>query len=177
MKSTFNKINLVLLLITTIALVSCKDDNNQDYAVSNQEFVTRASGGNNFEVAAGGLAMSKAEKAEVKHYGEHMVTDHTAAGLELKSLASQKNWSISEGLLLKDQAMLAKLAGLSGNAFDREFMRIMVQSHQETVALFETGSSPMGLADADLRAMASSKLPTLKAHLQEAIVLNAGLNP
>lgn len=177
MNKLFHKICVAMLFISASALTSCKDDDNQEYAMSNQEFITRASSSNNFEIAAGGLAVSKGEDADVKNYGEHMVSDHTAAGLEMKNLASAKGWAVSDALQTHEQQHLVKLAGLSGAAFDREFVKIMVQSHQDAVALFETGSSPMGLPDADLRALASAKLPTLKAHLQEAMQLSAAVGP
>jgi len=176
MKKIINNICLAMLIVSASAVTSCKDDDDDDgYAMSNQEFVTQASSSNNFEIAAGGLAVSKGENADVKHYGEHMVADHTAAGLEMKNLASTKGWTIPEALQPSEQQNLAKLAALSGAAFDKEFAKIMVQSHQGAVALFETGSAPMGLPDMDLRAMASAKLPTLKTHLQEAIELSAAV--
>jgi putative membrane protein len=176
MKKVIHKICLAMLFVSAGALMSCKDDDDDnEYVMSNQEFVTRASSSNNFEIAAGGLAVSKAENIDVKHYGEHMVADHTAAGLEMKNLASTKGWTVPDALQPKEQQNLAKLAALSGAAFDKEFAKIMVQSHQEAVALFETGSAPMGLPDPDLRAMASAKLPTLKTHLQEATELSAAV--
>jgi putative membrane protein len=166
----------MLMMVSATALTSCKDD-DEDYVMTNQEFVTRASSSNNFEVAAGALAINKAENAEVKHYGEHMVTDHSTAATEMKSLANGKGWTIPTSLLPNEQQNLNKLNSLSGAAFDKEFANVMVLSHQDAVTLFETGSDAMGVPDADLRAMASAKLPTLRAHLQLAIQLRTQVNP
>lgn len=178
MKVKAKKIGLALLLILSATVfTSCKDDDDQEFAMSNQEFVTRASSSNKFEIAAGAMAVNNASNVEVKHYGEHMVTDHTAAAVEMQNLASNKGWAIPEALQPKEQTNLNKLSGLTGAAFDKEFVNIMVLSHQDAVALFETGASATGVRDADLRAMASAKLPTLKEHLQHAIELKAQVNP
>jgi putative membrane protein len=168
----------MILMCFTVLVISCsKDDDTDNYILSNQEFVTRASSSNNFEIAAGALAKTKGNLEAVRHYGEHMVTDHTAAGLEMKNLASQKGWVISEQLREKEQANIALLTPLTGVAFDKEFARIMVDSHQDAVALFELASANMGVSDGDLRNFATTKLPTLKAHLQEAIALKTTVNP
>lgn len=165
------------MIVATTFNACTKDDGEQQYAMSNQDFVTTASSSNNFEVLAGGLAITKAGNAEVKSYGQHMVTDHTAAGTEMKNLASAKGWTVPETLQAKEQQNLDKLNGLNGVAFDREFVNIMVLSHQDAVSLFETAANNMGVPDADLRSMASAKLPTLKQHLQHATELKLKVNP
>jgi len=168
----------MLIIIGATAFSSCtKDDGEQQYAMANQEFVTKASSSNNFEVLAGNLALTKGENVEVKQYGQHMVTDHTTAGLEMKNLASTKGWSISTSLQSKEQQNLDKLTALNGAAFDKEFVNTMVISHQDAVSLFTTASSNMGVPDGDLRNMASAKLPALKEHLQHAIELKSKVNP
>jgi putative membrane protein len=123
------------------------------------------------------LALTKATNADVKSYGQHMVTDHTAAGLEMKNLASGKGWTVPVTLQTKEQQNLDKLSALSGSAFDKEFVNIMVISHQDAVALFEKAATTMGVPDADLRSMASAKLPTLREHLQHATELKLKVNP
>jgi putative membrane protein len=179
MKVIYSKMSLVMLLfVATCTITSCKDDNDeQNYVMTNQEFVDKASSSNNFEVAAGALALSKDENAAVKQYGSHMVNDHTTAGAEMKTLAAQKGWTVPDALQQKEQQNLDKLAGLNAAAFDKAFSSIMVQSHQDAVALFETAANQMGVPDADLSALAAAKLPTLKAHLEEAVALNAKVNP
>jgi len=79
--------------------------------------------------------------------------------------------------MAKEQEMLDDLMALEGAAFDREFARKMVLSHQEAVSLFERASGPDGVVDDDLREWASGKLPTLRAHLEDAQELDAQINP
>ncbi|RYE59004.1 MAG: DUF4142 domain-containing protein [Sphingobacteriales bacterium] len=147
--------------------------------MTNQTFVTEASSSNNFEVAAGALAQSKGQNQAVRHYGEHMVTDHSVAAMEMGTLASRKGWNImpSGDMLSKRRQQLDMLTAATGTDFDKKFAEAMVQSHQEAVSLFERASSTNGVPDDDLRALATMKLPTLKTHLQDAMTLRTTVNP
>lgn len=179
MKSKYNKICLaMLIIISASAFTSCKEDDDDEFAMSNQAFVNNASSSNNFEIAAGTMAVTKGQDDDVKHYGEHMVTDHSAAGVEMKALADREGWIVpaATDLMAKHKQNLDILAAASSSDFDKKFAQIMVESHQEAVNLFETASKARGIPDADLRAFATGKLPTLRAHLQEAIELKAAVD-
>ncbi|PPL03085.1 DUF4142 domain-containing protein [Parapedobacter indicus] len=73
--------------------------------------------------------------------------------------------------------MLEDLTVLEGTAFDQDFARKMVLSHEEAVSLFERASGPDGVPDDDLREWAATKLPTLRTHLDDAHELDALINP
>lgn len=168
---------IALVLSVSMLTISCKKDRDNDYKMSNQEFVSQASGSNNFEIAAGALAQTKGTNAAVKLYGEHMVTDHTRVGIELKTLADRKNWSLQTSLTAVHQQNLLMLTAAGTAEFDMIFAQLMVQSHQEAVSLFETAAADRGVPDVELRSLAVAKLPTLKAHLQEALTLQNTVAP
>lgn len=164
---TETKILVGLAFLVFVSLVtSCKKDNN--YQMANETFVTQASSSNMFEIAAGNLAVQKGVHADVKAYGNHMVTDHGTAATEMASLASQKGLTIPGTMMEKHQAKLNMLAGLSDTEFDKQYAAMMVASHMETITLFQEASSNIGVPDADIRAFASGKLPTLNEHLEHA---------
>jgi putative membrane protein len=162
---------ILAVLGTAVFIQSCKKDNNNNYVMANQDFVTQASSSNMFEIAAGNLAINKSTNSNVKAFGSHMTTDHGQAATEMAALASQKGWTIPTAMSVKDQNNYNTLAGLSGTAFDKQFALIMVTSHQETIALFQTAAGNSGVSDADLRSFAAGKLPTLKEHLADAKTL------
>src|SRR5690606_31971119 len=89
---------VIIALVTVLAFQSCDDDDDNNIRIDNQTFVTEASNSNNFEIAAGALAMSKGESELVRNYGNNMVEDHTAVGVELSALAQSKDWTISTEL-------------------------------------------------------------------------------
>lgn len=152
------------------------DDNGMD-RMQNQEFVTMAASSNRFEIEAGELAREQGADERVIDYGNHMVMDHGVAGAELTALATAKGWNVPDDLLAKEREMLEDLIVLEGAAFDQEFARQMVRSHEEAVSLFERATGPDGVLDDDLREWAAEKLPTLRAHLEDARELDAQINP
>jgi putative membrane protein len=131
-----------------------------------REFMTKAAIGDMEEVELGRMAAQKGANNDVKKFGERMAEDHSKAGNELKSLAATKNVSLPMALDPQHQEDVDKLSKLSGAAFDREYMSMMVKDHVEDVAEFEReGTSG---TDTDTKAWASRTLPTLREHLQMA---------
>ena len=62
--------------------------------------------------------------------------------------------------------MKAKLSGLSGKEFDKEYVRGQIMDHQATVELLRTESTSGENPDA--KAFATETLPTVEAHLKKA---------
>jgi putative membrane protein len=167
---------VVIALITVLAFQSCDDDDMDNIRIDNQTFVTKASSSNNFEIAAGVLAMSKGESELVRNYGDNMVEAHTAVGLELSALADSKDWTLATELQADEKVKIATLTALTGTAFDKEYANIMVDSHEDAVDLFTSASGSNGVMDTELKSFASTKLPALKGHLEAAQTLKTEVN-
>lgn len=105
------------------------------------------------------MATTKCQNPVVIAFGRHMVMDHIAAAQELAPLAPRKGRTLSQNLLKRHQDNYNMLTPLTGAAFDKEFARLMVVSHEEAVSLFRSASSSNGVPDAELRAWAAAKLP------------------
>ncbi len=129
-------------------------------------FATKAAEGGIAEVQLGNLAKEHASSADVKNFAEQMVTDHTKANDELKSIAAGKNITLPTELNAKDKATYDRLSKLNGADFDKAYMRQMVTDHRTDVAEFKR-EADRG-TDADLKAFAGKTLPTLQHHLQMA---------
>jgi len=125
------------------------------HAAADAAFVKQASAAGLAEVALGQLGASQG-----------MVTDHTKANDELKSIASGKNLTVASAPMPADEKAAAALGKKSGDAFDQAFAKKMVADHQKAVALF-TKESTSG-KDPELKAFATKTLPTLKDHLEMA---------
>jgi putative membrane protein len=131
-----------------------------------QKFVKEAAQGSMAEVELGNLAKDKASKDEVKQFAERMVQDHSKANEELKSIAQQKNIALPTDLPAKEKAHKEKLASLSGDEFDREYMRQMLKDHRKDVNEFKRASK--NVKDEDIQNFAQKTLPTLQDHLKQA---------
>jgi predicted outer membrane protein len=116
--------------------------------------------------ALGKLASEKAASDDVKSYDKKLISDHSKANEELKSIAGRKNMALPSDMSSSQRKTEERLEKLSGASFDREYMKGMVKDHEDTVKLFEKEAKSG--KDADLKAFAEKTLPTLKDHLTHA---------
>lgn len=151
---------------------------------SDKEFIKDATNIGTAEVKLSQLAVDKATNPEVKKFAQTMVDDHSKANEELKSLvgkigsggvattgtmtgrtATDESMS-GEQLSSEGQKAYDKLKDLSGDKFDREYVKIMVDDHQKAVKLFEKQSK--NGENSELKTFATKTLPTLRHHLDQA---------
>jgi len=135
-------------------------------SAADKAFVREAAIGGMAEVDLGNLAKEKASSADVKSFGDRMVTDHGKANDELKQWAEQNKVTLPTEIDAKHKAMHDRLSKLSGDAFDKAYMKDMVADHKADVAKFRTESK--SAHNADLKAWAGKTLPTLEDHLKLA---------
>lgn len=143
-------------------------------SAADKKFVHDAAQGGMAEVELGQLATEKASSEDVKKFGQRMVDDHSKANDKLKQVASSEGIQIPDKLNAKDQMTKDRLSKLSGDQFDKAYMKDMVKDHTQDVADFKRESTS-GM-DPAVKDFASNTLPTLKEHLQLAkqIAPNAG---
>jgi putative membrane protein len=97
------------------------------------------------EVQLGQLGVQHATSPEVKSFAQMMVTEHTKANKELTPIAQQFGVQAPATLDAKHQAIADRLSKLQGAEFDKQFMKAMVQAHQEAtgkIAPFAGAISP-----------------------------------
>ena len=133
------------------------------------KFVMDAAMGGMMEVELGRWAAQKGASDAVKQFGQRMVDDHSKANQELMTLAASKGMTLPTALDEKHQGHVTKISALTGAEFDRAYAKMMLSDHEKDVKAFERQSSKG--ADADLKAFATSTLPTLQEHLQMARAL------
>jgi putative membrane protein len=133
-------------------------------SASDSKFVKEAAVGGMEEVQLGQLAAQKASDPDVKNFGQKMVDDHSKANDQLKQLAAQKGITVPSTLPASKQKDVDKLSKLSGAAFDKAYVKMMVDDHKKDVAEFKKTST--SAKDADVKSFASTTLPTLQDHLK-----------
>jgi putative membrane protein len=103
-------------------------------SVKDKTFMKKAAKGGMMEVAMGNLAAQNGQSDEVKSFGKRMVTDHSKANDELKSIAAQK------GVTLPSKEPALKWSS------DKTYIDMMVKDHEKDLAEFQeeakTGSDP-----------------------------------
>jgi putative membrane protein len=131
-----------------------------------KDFAMKAAQGNMAEVNGGNTAAQKGTSADVKTFGNRMVSDHGKALDELKQLAQTKGIALPSDVNAEQKAEADKLSKLSGSAFDKEYTDAMVKDHEKDAAEFEKASKTA--QDPDLKAWAAKTLPVIQDHLKMA---------
>jgi putative membrane protein len=109
---------------------------SQDFG--ERAFVSKALEGGVTEVQLGQLAQQKSQSNDVKQFAQKMVSDHSQmADKWFKPVAQQLGVSEPKGPSKKDKKEIAKLQGLSGDDFDREYITMMVKDHQQDLKDFK----------------------------------------
>lgn len=129
-------------------------------------FLVEAAEINLEEIKLGELAQQKGMMDDTKALGKMMVTEHTAALKELKTLAANKSITIPEVLTEDGQDAWDDLNEEKGMSFDKEYASTMVKGHKSAIRKFENASS--NAEDGDIRNWASSMLPGLRTHLEHS---------
>jgi putative membrane protein len=144
-------------------------------SAADSKFIKEAAVGGMEEVSLGQLAAQKATDPDVKNFGQKMVDDHSKANDQLKQLASQKGVTVASALPASKQKEVDQLSKLSGAAFDKKYVSMMVQDHKKDVAEFKKESTKA--KDSDLKSWASTTLPTLQDHLKMIEDISAKMHP
>ncbi len=143
---------------------------NSDSVNANQNldhlFAMRAASGGMFEVAAGKLASTQGQNAEVKQFGQRMVTDHTKANTELQAIASAKGITLPTALMPEHQQHLDMLSKLTELEFDKAYMQHMVEAHEMDIKQFDQEAK--NGKDPEIKAFAAKNLPILQEHRKMA---------
>jgi putative membrane protein len=135
-------------------------------SAGDQRFIKEAAEGGMAEVELGKLAVQKASSEDVKQFGQRMIDDHSRANNNLKQVASALGVNLPQHLSAKDEATKERLSKLSGDQFDKAYVRDMVKDHKADVAAFRTESSTG--REGSLKSFATQLLPTLRDHLKNA---------
>jgi len=133
---------------------------------ADQTFILNTAKAGMAEVEFGKVAAQNASSDAVKKFGQKMSDDHSKANDELKALAASKNVVLPSEVDAQDKAMRDTLAAMKGEAFDREYMTMMVAGHRKVVESFQTEAKSG--QDADLKAWVTKTLPTIEEHLKLA---------
>jgi len=140
---------------------------------SDAEFVRDMAIKNMAAIELSRMALDKATDAALKAFAQLLIHDHEAAGSELKRLASGRSIEWPAQLDDNHRDTAADLAKKQGAEFDREYVKAMVQGHQDLAAKLESRLDVQSLAEWKTAAAGrtqSTALPDPKAALPDTQV-------
>jgi len=132
---------------------------------------------NQVDIDAGKLAETKSTNADVKAFGQRMVTDHTgvnksATELVTKLKVTPEDNPTSQALKKGGEENLAKLKSLSGAAFDKAYVDHEVAYHQQVLDAVDKTLIP-NAKNEELKALIVKVRPAFVAHLDHAKMLQS----
>jgi len=133
-------------------------------SMADKDFILAAAQGGMAEVKLGELATQKGMRDDVKEFGQRMVKDHTAINDDLKALAAQKGVTLPDSLDAKHQAMVDKMAALTGSEFDDAYVACMIKDHKMDAKEFKAESA--ATQDADIKSFLDKSIPVVDMHLK-----------
>jgi putative membrane protein len=123
-------------------------------SAKDKSFMMKAAKGGMMEVQWGKMAAQNGKSADVKKFGNRMVTDHSKANSELMGLANE------EGVTLP-----AEKAGGKWKS-DKDYMDMMVKDHEGDLAEFQDEAK--NGSDPDLKKFADKYSKVVQKHLDLA---------
>ncbi|QRY55483.1 DUF4142 domain-containing protein [Sphingobacterium siyangense] len=172
------------ILVLAIATLSCKNENKPADAkkVAEEEnerkfddtkkkeddaqYLVEAAAMDLKEIEIGKLAQQKSIDPDIKAFGKMLEEDHMKSSAEVKKLAQLKDISLPAAVPEDGQKMYKELDEKTGLDFDKKFADMMVDGHQKAIDKMTKAAEEA--SDKEISAWASSKIPTLAAHLEHA---------
>jgi len=137
---------------------------------SPESFMKEAAQGGMAEVEMGKLAQQKSQNPEIKKFGQMMVTDHTAAGNDLKALAAKKNTTLPTDVG-SHKSTIDSLSKESGAGFDKAYVNAMISDHEADLKDFQ--KQAQNSSDPDVKAFAAKVVPVIQKHLDAIKAIEA----
>jgi putative membrane protein len=140
--------------------------------VSDAQIAAIVLAANTVDSTGGEMAQQKATNADVKKFGQTMVTDHGGVNKQAVALAGRLSLTPEENptstqLKQGGQQSAAQLNGLSGAAFDRAYIDHEVEYHQTVLDALDQTLIP-NAQNAELKALLQQVRPAVAAHLDMA---------
>ena len=146
-------------------------------SLSAQDFVDQVADGTKFELQSAHIALRKAQDPAVKRFAERVINDHTKLERQLERTArSDKNiqYPTNPQITADQQSKIDQLDNASGKDFDKTFVNMMADDHENDINLFK--SYEASGTDSKLKAFARRGLPKIESHLRKIDKLQANEN-
>ncbi|MFL6708444.1 MAG: DUF4142 domain-containing protein, partial [Massilia sp.] len=119
------------------------------------------------EIAAARIALDRSKNDTVRKFAQTMIDDHTKALDNITTLARSKTVTLPTEPDTRHKAAAAAMSKLSGDAFDKAYMKQAgLNDHTKVLDMLKKGSTKA--KDPDLQALVSTLTPVVSSHLDAA---------
>ncbi|HEX6958489.1 MAG TPA: DUF4142 domain-containing protein [Ferrovibrio sp.] len=128
-----------------------------------QGYLAQAGQTDLFEIEAGRIAARRAQKPEIKAFGQEMVDNHMRATHRMASYAEKANVAVQPAVLdARHQQMLNELETVSTSAFDQTYVNMQTYGHEEALRLHQNYAQNGD--NQTLRLAAADMVPMIEEH-------------
>jgi len=130
---------------------------------------------NQGEIDAAKLALTTSKSTKVRDFAQMMIDDHQKSIADAKQVFSEANVTatpseLSRKLTAQNDEMVKKMKGLSGAAFDKQYMSMMISGHQQVLDLIDRQLAPAANKP-ELKTLLTGMRTLVSAHLAAAQTL------
>ncbi|MES2809489.1 MAG: DUF4142 domain-containing protein [Bacteroidota bacterium] len=172
-----NLIYIMSVMMVTFAVSACKDTRrpknyNQLIDDGSVTFIQQGLADGQAELEASKLAQTTSKNIRVINLANMIVKDHQVISDELEKIAINNKVRGGDSVGSGQQQNIASIKSLSGAAFDKAYVLMMVNSHQSAVKSYKTASTDR---IEEIQKFARLTLPALRLHLDSANAICADL--
>jgi putative membrane protein len=147
--------------------------------ISDPQIVGVVTAADQIDIDTAKLALKKTKNDQVKQFAQQMIDDHTKLQNSVNDLGKKLNVkpepsATSKSLKTAAAAEMKKLQGLSGKAFDTEYINHEVAYHQQVLDAAGNVLIP-NAQNAELKSALEGAAPLLQGHLDHAKQLQSSL--
>jgi putative membrane protein len=174
------------LAVGTVALMSlfasaavAQEKGAEGAKPSDPQIVGIVTAANQIDMNQAKLALKKTKNDQVKQFAQQMIDDHTKLQKSVDDLAKKLNVKpepsdTSKSLKTAAAEESKKLRGLSGKAFDKEYIDHEVAYHQQVIDAASKVLIPSA-QNAELKSALEGAAPLLQGHLDHAKQIQSSL--
>lgn len=169
-----------VLGMTLLALAGCASMSGPiPGGMSENDIAGIVTAANEGEIAQGQVASQRASSADVRAFGQMMVTDHTNALQKGQQVFASRGITPADNSTVMDlrsgsQRTVAALNQHTGASFDRAYMQAQVDMHQWLLTNLDSLLIPSARS-ADVRALLTDQRASVAVHLDRARQILQGL--
>lgn len=112
---------------------------------SDSEFVNDVASMNMAEIELSRMAFEKATRPDIKAFAQQLIKDHDMSGNNLRSIVSDQSWPAQ--LDDKHREIADTLAKKQGADFDRDYLKAVIEGHQNLAARLESRLDVQSVAE------------------------------
>ena len=122
----------------------------------------------NLEIQSGSMAQRSGRSADVKRLGAMLATEHTAHRGKVQDLAKSEKVTPTPpaNAAAKQMNAMDQLSTKQGAEFDKAFVTMQVQAHEEGIATLRQART--AVTDPEVQALIDQTITSMEKHLQAA---------